>query len=173
MSDTLIAYFSMKGQTIGPGMKIINVEKDNTAYVAEFIKDVVGGDLYEIKTKKKYSPDHMKLIYEAKDEIERGERPELIDLPESIARYDTVFLGYPNWWATLPMPVVSFLEHYDWTGKRVIAFCTSEGSGFSHSVDDIKKHCKGANVEKGIHIIGSTAAAAREQVTAWAKKIIL
>lgn len=168
----LTAYFSMKGETIAPGMKIVNVDKGNTAYVAEFIHDAVGGDIYEIQTVKTYNPDHMKMIYEARDELNGGVRPELKNCLQSIDGYDTIFLCYPNWWATLPMPVVSFLEKFDWSGKRVIAVCTSEGSGFSHSVEDIKKYCKGATVKQGLHVIGSEASGSRAEVQSWAKSVL-
>ena len=105
----LTAYFSLKGQTIAPGMKIVNLDKGHTAAAAEFIQQAVGGDLFEIQTVKTYLADHMKMIYEAKEELEQGIRPELKGFPKDFAEYDTVFLGYPNWWNTLPMPVVTFL----------------------------------------------------------------
>lgn len=172
MGKILTAYFSLKGQTIAPGMKIVNVDKGNTAYVAEFINQAIGGDIFEIQTVKTYNPDHMKMIYEARDELSAGARPELKDCLPGIEGYDTIFLCYPNWWATLPMPVVSFLEKFSWNGKRIIAVCTSEGSGFSHSVDDLKSYCQGASVEQGLHIIGSQASASRKVVQDWAQSVI-
>ena len=131
----LTAFFSMKGETIAPGMKIVNLEKGHTAVVAETIHAAVGGDLFEIETVKTYNPDHMKMIYEAQDELKQGIRPELRDYPDSLDAYDTVFLCYPNWWNTLPMPVLGFIERYVWTGKRIIPFNTSEGSGAGRSVE--------------------------------------
>ena len=113
----LTVYFSLKGETIAPGMKVVNLEKGHTAQAAEYIQQAVGGDLFEVKTVKEYIKDHMKMIYEAKDELTKGIRPELKALPDQFEQYDTVFLGYPNWWNTLPMPVVSFLEKLDWTGS--------------------------------------------------------
>ena len=112
---TLIAYFSMKGQTIAPGMKIVDLEKGHTAVVAETIQSAIGGDLFEMVTIKNYNPDHMKMIYEAQDELKQGIRPELKAYPESLDQYDTVFLCYPNWWNTLPIPVVTFLPTYDFS----------------------------------------------------------
>ena len=87
----LTVYFSMKGETISSGMKIVNLEKGNTASAAEFIQEAVGGDLFEIQTVKTYLKDHMKMIYEAQDEQKQGIRPELKSYPE-IDGYDTIFI---------------------------------------------------------------------------------
>lgn len=94
MAKNLIIYYSLKGETIAPGMKIVNLEKGHTAVAAEFIRKAVGGDLFEIETAKTYIKDHMKMIYEAKEELEKGIRPELKEFPENWNQYDTVFLGY-------------------------------------------------------------------------------
>lgn len=97
-------------------MKIVNLEKGHTAVAAEFIQKAAGGDLFELETVKTYIDDHMKMIYEAKEELEKGIRPELKSYPD-FDGYDIIFLGFPNWWDNLPMPVVGFLEHYDWTAS--------------------------------------------------------
>ena len=96
----------------------------------------------------------MKMIYEAQEELKNGIRPELKVFPESFDRYNTVFLGFPNWWAALPMPVVTFLEHENRQGKRIIPFITNEGSDFANSIRDLKKYCSGAVIENGLSIIG-------------------
>ncbi len=165
----LTAFFSMKGETIAPGMKIVNLEKGHTAVVAETIQSAVGGDLFEMETVKTYNPDHMKMIYEAQDELKQGIRPELKAYPDDLNQYDTVFLCYPNWWNTLPMPVLGFIERYDWNGKRIIPVNTSEGSGAGRSVDKIKEVCKGATVEKPYELIGSQVDGKTAQIVAWAK----
>ena len=151
----LTAFFSMKGETIAPGMKIVNLEKGHTAVAAETIQSAVGGDLFEMETVKTYNPDHMKMIYEAQDELKAGIRPELKAYPENLDQYDTVFLCYPNWWNTLPMPVLGFIERYNWSGKRIIPVNTSEGSGAGKSVAKIKEVCTGAVVENAYELIGS------------------
>lgn len=168
----LTVYFSMKGETIAPGMKIVNLEKGHTAVAAEAVHEAVGGDLFEIETVKTYIDDHMKMIYEAKDELEQGIRPELKSYPESLDGYDTVFLGYPNWWNTLPMPVVTFLEHFDWNGKRIIPFNTSEGSGAGKSVDRIKEICNGATVDPVYELKGSEVDSKITEIKTWAKSKI-
>ena len=172
MAKILIVFYSLKGETIAPGMKIVNLEKGHTAAAAEFIQKSVGGDLFEIETVKTYIEDHMKMIYEAKEELEKGIRPELKRYAD-LSAYDTIFLGFPNWWDTLPMPVVGFLEHYDWAGKRLIPFVTSGGSGFGKSVEDLKKICLGAIVEEnGGAFLGHKVETSEEEISAWAQKAL-
>lgn len=172
MENTLILYFSLKGQTITSGMKIVNLEKGNTAVAAEYIQQAVGGDLFEIETVKTYLEDHIKMIQEAKEELEAGTRVEVKHYPENLDSYTTVFLGYPNWWNTLPMPVVTFLEHFDWNGKRIIPFCTNEGSGVGDSVRAIRDTCKGANIEEGASFRGSKVRKSGKAIADWARKML-
>ena len=169
MANILTVYFSMKGQTIGPGMKIIELEKGNTETAAEFIQKAVGGDLFEIEADRNYSKDHMILIEEAKQELRDGTRVPVKNYPENLEQYDIIFLGYPNWWNTMPMVLFTFLEHYNWTGKRIIPFCTNEGSGIGDSVRDIKRICKGADVDSGASFTGSRVSSSEAQIAAWAK----
>jgi flavodoxin len=81
--------------------------------------------------------------------------------------YDVIFLGYPNWWGTMPMPVYTFLESYDFSGKTIVPFCTHEGSGMGHSEKDIAKTCPKASVLKGIAIHGTNASSADSNVSSW------
>lgn len=167
--SVLTVYFSMKGETIAPGMKIVNLEKGHTAVAAEAVQRAVGGDLFEIETVKTYIADHMKMIYEAKEELEQGIRPELKTYPDSLDGYDTVFLCYPNWWNTLPMPVLGFIEHYEWNGKHIIPVNTSEGSGAGRSVAKICEVCVGAIVDEAYELKGSEVDNRIEQIESWAK----
>ena len=169
MAKILTVYYSLKGQTIAPGMKIVVLEKGYTAVAAEFVQKAVGGDLFEIETVKTYIEDHMKMIYEAKEELDNGIRPELRAFPE-LDKYDTIFIGYPNWWNTMPMPVVTFLEHFDWNGKRIIPFCTSGGGGLGKSVEDLKAICAGAEVSDGGHWLGHEVSNSEQEIAAWAKQ---
>ena len=172
MTNILTVFYSLKGETIAPGMKIVNLEKGHTAAAAEFIQKAVGGSLFEIETVKTYIEDHMKMIYEAKEELEKGIRPELKSYPD-ISGYDTIFFGFPNWWNTLPMPVVSFLEHYDWSGKRIIPFVTSGGNGFGKSLDALEKICAGADISSdGEHFLGHEVEESETKISAWAKKAL-
>lgn len=170
MGKTLIVYYSRKGENYWNG-SIKNLKKGNTETVAEMIADITGGDLFEVDTVKTYAEDYYKCIDEAKAELREGARPELKGYLDSIDEYDTIFVGYPNWWGTMPMAMFTFLEHYDWNGKRILPFCTNEGSGMGGSECDLKKVCKGANVECGLSIHGAEAASSRKKVEAWVGKL--
>lgn len=172
MANILIAYFSMKGQTIGPGMRIVNQNKGNTQVVAEYIQKAVGGELFEIVPDKAYNTDHMALIEEAKQELNAGIRVPVRGYPEDMRRYDIVFIGFPNWWNSLPMPVVTFLENIDLSGKKVIPFITSEGSGWGSTLSEIKGIVKNADFGEGLSLQGSKAGASEKKVGEWARKQI-
>lgn len=172
MSKILTVYFSLKGETITSNMKIINLEKGNTAWAAEYVQKAVGGDIFEIQTVKTYIKDHMKMINEAQEEQKKGVRPELRGLPDNIGGYDIIFIGAPNWWNVLPMPVVGFLEHFNWAGKRIIPFVTHEGSGTGRIEEQIKKICIGAEVTDALAIRGSEAESSENKIAAWAKSKI-
>lgn len=163
----LIVYYSRKGENYFSG-QIKSIVKGNTAYVAEFIQEAVGGDLFEIETITPYPADYYACTDAAKVELRAKARPEIKGFVEGMDSYDTIFIGYPSWWGTCPMCVFTFLEHYDLTGKRIVPFCTNEGSGLGTSIRDLKKVCKGATVEDGLSIPGSQAADSQAIVAAWA-----
>ena len=106
----------------------------------------------------------------AMQELQSRERPALTGQVENMEQYDTIILGYPNWWGTMPMCVFTFLEAYDLTGKKILPFCTHEGSGLGHSVDDIRKVCPGTEVKDGLAIRGSAAASSDRQIKEWLKQ---
>ena len=167
----LIVYYSRKGQNYWNG-SIKNLAKGNTEIVAEFIQKAVGGDLLEIETVKRYSDDYYACIDEAQKELRANARPELKSYLESLDDYDNIFVGYPNWWGTMPMAVFTFLEHYDLSGKKIIPFCTNEGSGMGSSERDLKKICPGAEILKGLSIHGAESANGEKQVSDWARRSI-
>ena len=157
MSDTLIVYYSRKGENYWNG-SIKNLSKGNTEIVAEMIADITGGDLFEVDTVKTYPADYYECIDEAKEELRRKDRPEVKEYKDDLEEYDTIYVGYPNWWGTMPMVMFTFLEHYDLTGKKIIPFCTNEGSGMGGSERDLKKICQGTDVKSGLSIHGAEAA---------------
>ena len=171
MSKIITVFYSLKGETIAPGMTIVNLEKGHTAAAAEFVQEAVGGDIFEIETVKTYNPDHMKMIYEAKEELEKGIYPVLKSYPD-LSGYDTIFLGYPNWWNTIPTPVFNFLKEYDWTGKRIIPFVTSGGSGLGRSVVDIRSICAGAEISNGGAFLGHEVESSEQIIANWAKSAL-
>lgn len=167
----LIAYFSMKGETL-EGRNIVWREKGHAQLAAEYIQETVGGDIFEIETAKPYPDDHMQRVIQAKAEIEGNVRPEIKAVPNEFDQYDTVFLCYPIWWFAIPMPVATFLESLDWTGKRVIPVNTSNSSGECRSVPDIKMLCGDAAVERGLELIGQTVEIHAGEIRDWAKQNI-
>ncbi|MDE5855544.1 MAG: NAD(P)H-dependent oxidoreductase [Anaeroplasmataceae bacterium] len=167
----LIVYYSRKGENYWNGT-IKNLAKGNTEIVAEIIAKHTGGDLFEIETVKDYSLDYHKCIDEARKELHANERPELKSFIESIEEFDTIFVGYPNWWGTMPMAVFTFLEHYDFTEKTILPFCTNEGSGMGSSELDLNRLCKGATVKSGLSIHGAEAKDSEAKVVAWLNKSI-
>lgn len=168
MAKILTLYYSRKGENYVNG-SIKNIAKGNTERVAEFVCDAVGGDLFEIETVHEYDTDYYKCIEQAKQELKSKARPEIKAYPDNFESYDIIFLGYPNWWGTMPMCMFTLLEHYDLSGKTIIPFCTNEGSGMGSSEKDLKNVCKGAIVKSGLSVHGEEAENARDKTAAWAK----
>lgn len=171
MSNILIAYFSRAGENYVNGA-VRSLAKGNTEVVAEMAADITGGELFRIEPVRTYAADYTACTEEAAEEKRTGARPELTRLPESIDGYDTIILGYPNWWGTMPMAVYTFLEAFDFSGKTILPFCTHEGSGLSGTERDIALACPTADVLAGLAIHGADAAQARPAVERWLKQAL-
>ena len=144
MAKTLIAFFSRADENyFGGAMRYVKV--GNTEIVAEIMKELTGADTFKIEMKDPYSPVYMTCIDEAKKDKQNNARPELVNYPDDIEEYDTIVLGYPNYWGTFPMAVATFLERYDFKGKTILPLCTNEGSGMGSSESDVKKERQGSN----------------------------
>ena len=168
MAKTLIAFFSRADENyFGGAMRYVKV--GNTEIVVGLMKDLIDADTFKIEMKDPYSPVYMTCIEEAKKDLRANARPELVSMPESIDAYDTIILAYPNYWGTMPMAVVTFLEAFDFSGKRILPLCTNEGSGMGKSERDIQKTCKGATVAAGLSISGSSVAESGPQIEKWLK----
>jgi flavodoxin len=166
MAKTLIAFFSRADENyFGGAMRYVKV--GNTEIVCNDMKDMIEADIFKIEMKNPYSPVYMTCIDEAKKDLRENARPELSNYLESIDEYDTIILAYPNYWGTMPMAVVTFLERYDFGGKTILPLCTNEGSGMGSSERDIKKYAPGAEVKAGLAITGSQAANAKASVEKW------
>ena len=133
----------------------------------------MGGDIFEIKVAKdNYPKGYNDLTKYAQTEKRNNERPEFIGKVNNFADYDVIFIGYPNWWGDIPMPVYTFLESYgyDFSGKTVIPFCTHEGSGLSGTERNVKAVTK-ADVKDGFEIYGHIAQNSKtekdKKVSAW------
>ena len=127
-----------------------------------------GGDLFSIRTSVVYPADGGELINYAAQEQEENARPELTTHIENLDGYDTIFIGYPNWWADLPMAVYSFFDEYDFSGKTIIPFNVHNGSRFSRTIQTIQELEPDATVvEDGFTVSEQTVAEAAEDVAAW------
>ena len=169
MKKTLVVYYSRKGENHMPG-GIQVLEKGHTAYAAEFIAEAVNADIFEIDTVKPYATNYRECCMEAVQEIKAGARPEIKGFVADISGYDTVFVCLPCWCGTAPMCLFTFLEHYDWTGKRIVPLCTNEGSGLANSEKDIAASCPGALMVPGLSIKGHTCKDSEELLANWAKE---
>lgn len=136
MAKTLMAYFSYSG---------------NAKKAAEQVAALTNADLFEIKTVNAYSSDYQACIDEARKELGENARPALTDKVVDMSQYDRLIIGFPNWCSTCPMPVLSFLEDYDLTGKTIYSFVTNGGGGCGNSTRDITESCKGATVTESIN----------------------
>lgn len=166
----LIAFYSRAGENyFGGAYRHISV--GNTEKAAEMLADLTGGEAYKIEQAKPYSENYQTCIAEAKADLQKNARPEVLNLPDNLDGYDEIYLGYPNYWGTMPMAVYTFLEHYDFTGKTIHPFCTHEGSGLSHTVQDIQKAAPGASVTKGIAIHGSSVDGAKPALEKWVREV--
>ncbi|MFA0887996.1 MAG: flavodoxin [Synergistales bacterium] len=152
----IVAYFSHSG---------------NTREIARQIQKSVGGDLFEIVTVKEYPRDYNAVVDVAKKEQESGSRPVLKAEVKDFRSYDVVFLGYPNWWGTMPMAVFTFLEKYDFSGKTIIPFCTHEGSRLRRSVEDIARLCPKSTILEGLAVRGSGVKNAQKDLSIWLRKL--
>ena len=169
MAKNLVVFYSRKGENHMPG-GIQVLEKGHTAYAAEFIRDAVDADLFEIDTVKPYAENYRACCMEAVAEIKANARPEIKGFVEDISGYENVFVCFPCWCGTAPMCVFTFLEHYDWSGKKIIPLCTNEGSGLANAPKDLERSCPGATVAEGLSVKGHQVKDSQEQISNWAKE---
>ncbi|WP_153111028.1 flavodoxin [Propionivibrio limicola] len=157
----LIAYYSRTG---------------NTRELANQIQQRVGGEMFELRTVHSYPKEYRATTDQAKRELEANFRPQLTAEVQNMGAYDTVFVGYPNWWGTFPMAFFSFFEKYDFAGKTLIPFCTHEGSHLGRSVTDMKSLCPKARILDGIALRGGNNStvrsdSSRREVDEWLRKL--
>lgn len=143
----------------------------NTGVVADMIAQATGADLFSIRTVEQYPDTYDATIDQGQQEQSDGARPELATHLENLDSYDTIFLGFPNWWGDMPMAVYTFLDEVDLSGKTVIPFVTSGGSGFSNSISTIQQMEPQATVQEGLSIGASSATGAQQQVESWLSEL--
>ena len=149
---TLVVYFSWSG---------------NTENVANSIKDQIGSDIFEIVPQTSYSDDYDTVVDLAREEQRTDARPEISGSIDNIAQCDVIYVGYPNWWGDMPMILYTFFDTYDLSGKTVVPFVTSGGSGFSDTISTIRRLESGASVLEGLSLISSLASDPGSDVADW------
>lgn len=177
--NILIAYFSVPenvdtdGIDANSGASVVVKNKDvlgNMQYMAMTIQEAIGGELFRIETTEEYPLEHETLVNQAKEEQNEDARPELATHIENVEQYNIIFLGYPNWWGDMPQPLYTFLEEYDFSGKTIIPFNSHGGSGFSNTIEEIKKLQPNATVkDDGLSISRNDVADSEQEITDWAK----
>lgn len=177
----LIAYFTWSDNTIVENPNSIDVDAETSASVlspgnaeliANWIAEVTGGDLFSIKTQRKYSSDYDECLNQARRERDNNERPALVGRVNNIDDYDVIFLDFPNWWYTCPMAVFTFVESYDLSGKTIIPFCTHGTGGLSRTIRDLKNILP-ANCEvlEPIGVYRPEVKNSKNRVLDWLKKL--
>jgi len=158
MSKVLVAYFSASGVTAG---------------LAKNLASAVGADLHEIKPEKPYTKADLnwndKNSRSTVEMNDKSFRPAVANKVENMAQYDAIFVGFPIWWYVAPTIINTFLEQYDLTGKKIIPFATSGGSGMGNTNKELAPSCTGATLLEGKKL---SANASIDELKAWAEKFI-
>lgn len=173
----LIAYFTWAENTHVENPDEIDVDATtsasvlppgNAAKLAGWIQEQTGGELFSIVVKEPYSSDYDECLDRAAEEEARDDRPELVNHVENMEKYDVIFLGFPNWWYTVPMAVHSFMEEYDFAGKTVIPFCTHGTGGLASTIQDIKKDLPDSTeLREPIGVYRPDVDSAQESINEW------
>lgn len=151
-TDSLVVYFSWSG---------------NTESVAKEIQIQTGADIFEIVPTVPYSDDYNTVVDLAQEEQDNNIRPEINGQIDNLDQYETIYVGYPNWWGDMPMILYTFFDTYDLSGKTILPFCTSGGSGLSNTVSEIASLEPETTVLDGLHIGDSSLDHISEDVETW------
>ena len=163
---SLVIYFSRADENYG----VDYTDKGNTEIIAEYIQELTGADLFKVERKKPYPKDYKSCTDEAKREKENNERPELKNYLDNIDEYNTIYIGSPIYWHTMPQPMFTQLEKLNWQGKTVRVFTTHEGSFLADVPLDVQKICEGAKVlPNSLAVFGHDCKTAKHEVEKWLK----
>lgn len=175
----LIMYFSMPERdgvdAVAGASRIVEkgVITGNVEWIAKTIQSTIGGDLCALTPTQSYPAKHAPLVDQAAAELKAGARPRLKALDANLDAYDVIFLGYPIWWADLPMPVYTFLEAHDLKGKKVIPFSSHGGSGWADTIETLTRLLPKARViHEGFSVSRTTIAQSRQAIGAWLNTIM-
>lgn len=150
--NTLIVFFSWGGNTKG---------------IAQEIQSQTGADLFEIELVHPYSDDYDTVLDEAQRDQNEQARPEIKNHVDNIEKYETILLGYPNWWASIPMPIASFLEEYDFSGKTIVPFCSHGGGRSGQSLTAIAKLAPQSEIGEGLAVSYSGGSSLPDDIGKW------
>ena len=151
-SRILVVYFSWSG---------------NTENAAEIIGEKTGARVEELELVEPYSNNYNEVLDQAQEDLNRDARPELETVIENMEDYDVILIGYPNWWATIPMPIATFLESYDFSDKVIIPFCSHGGGSFGQSITDISKLAPNSRIGEGLSIHYSGGSELDHDIDEW------
>ncbi len=157
-AKSLIVYFSRSG---------------NTRAVATEIQKQTGADIFELVPEKPYVADYNALLDIAKDEQKNKTRPAIAGRINDLGKYDMIFVGFPIWWGDMPMALYTFFDSYDLSGKTIVPFCTSGGSGLSQTRKSIQTLEPNATILPGLPVRSSSASASGTAVTEWLNGLAL
>lgn len=172
----LVAYFSWADNTEQDNIDAVTSASvtvpGNVAQLASYIAEETGGELFSIQVVEPYPADWDECLSRANQEKADGTRPELVQNVEDMEEYDVVFLGYPNWWYSCPMALLSFIESNDFSGKQIYLFCSHGTGGLARSVQDITAVLPDGNISENVFdAYEEESADSREAVREWLKEI--
>ena len=158
---SLVIYFSRANENYSVGY----IDKGNTEYIAEYVRDITGADLFKVEPLVPYSKDYNTCIQEAKQRINNAPIKEKI---KDISDYEVIYIMTPIYWGTYAPEIETAIKNLDFSGKTIRIITTHEGSGLANVVNDIKRICTGANVsDDAIAIQGSKAKDSRNIIENW------
>ena len=166
----IVAYFSRAGQNYCRG-RVLTLEQGNTEVLALAIADRLQCPAFEISPIKAYPKEYYACTDLAKKELELDLRPAIKEPLPPAEDFEEIILCYPIWWGTVPMAVKTFLDAYDWEGKRIVCACTHEGSGFGRSLQDLQERYPQAQIVKGLSLQGTMVAKLQEEINRWAESL--
>lgn len=159
---SIVIYFSRADENYSVGY----IDKGNTEVIAEYIRDIIGADMFKVEPKIPYSKDYDTCIEEAKMR-QANHNAEILEEVPNLADYEVIYIGAPIYWGDMPEEMVTALKDIDFTGKIIRPFTTHEGSGLGDIPDQIKRVCNGANVVEGLAVRGALVNSSRNIVEDW------
>lgn len=170
-TKTLVVYFSQPDNVDDSTVVIDGETLGNTQYMAYVIQENTGANIFRIIPETPYPTDHEELVDLASDEKAENARPAISGSIENFDEYETVFVGYPNWWGDMPMILYTFFDTYNFSGKTIIPFNTHGGSGFSSTISTIRTLEPNATVDNGLSISRNRIQDAEQQIIDWVQSL--